>query len=130
MSAWLCSENHIGMLAAYLAHRKDTGNQLHNARLFAKTLAEGNLRSLNVRYGDDPVDDIYIDNAMDRAEHYVFNLPSRPPVFWLKQANCLNYQSCEPEDWRETQAYSLCEQIIAHAIRSIPGYDDEPWGVN
>lgn len=130
MSAWLCSENHIGMLAAYLARHKQSGHELFNAREFAKTFARENLRSLNARYGDDPNDEIYVENCMDRAEHYLFHLPDRKPVFWIKQFNCYEYQSCESDDWMDTLACRLCRESISHAVRELPGYENEPWGVN
>lgn len=130
MSAWLCSENHIGMLAAYLARRGQGGNELINAREIARVFATANLRSLMVRYGDDATCEIFVENCKDRAEYYVFNLPERPPVFWIKQANCLDYQCCEPDDWLEQRAYRYGRQIVENAIRDLPGYDSEPWGVD
>ena len=50
-----------------------------------------------------------------------------PPLHILHMCSCLEYQSCESPDWRETLAYRLILAIKDAAIRALPGYDDAPW---
>ncbi len=45
----------------------------------------------------------------------------------LKMCDCLEYQSCETDDYGETLAFQLLDQIRREAIRALPRYDDGPW---
>ena len=56
------------------------------------------------------------------------------PVEALKCAHCLEYQSCETEDYQDTAAYLLLQRICDAAVklgadRKAPGYDSAPWGL-
>jgi len=52
------------------------------------------------------------------------------PVVVLKAVNCLDYQSCETPDWKQTEAYAFLESLKETAIRRLPGYDGGPgWSI-
>jgi hypothetical protein len=55
--------------------------------------------------------------------------PRLNPVSILKLCDCLEYQSCETEDYNETVAYRLLNVIRRAAIRILPGYDDAKWEI-
>jgi hypothetical protein len=46
----------------------------------------------------------------------------------LKMCDCLEYQSCEMEDWEQSPARRLIETIRWAAIRDLPGYEEADWG--
>lgn len=46
----------------------------------------------------------------------------------LSACACLDYQSCETNDWRQTDAHAILEQIKDRAINALAGYDAAKWG--
>lgn len=132
MSAFLCNAEHIGQLARFYAAR-NPGRE--SAEQVARTLATANLVSVEERYrlpagtvaadfGFDQSDAAYIADCARQSARLDHGLT---PVKVLKMAQCLNYQSCEVDGWRDTEAYGLIEAIKSAAIRALPGYDDAPW---
>ena len=124
MSAFLCNAYHINALAnwATTPRRVDyywngKRHDANDARYIANVLHNQNLRSVNARYGDDNDTEI----AFERFA------PDLTPVQVIKAVNCLDYQSCETDDWPETEAYAICQAIIARAINHLPGYDNAEW---
>ena len=53
----------------------------------------------------------------------------RKCVWVIKGCNCFDYQACETDDYAQSTACQLIEQIRAAAIRALPGYEDAPWGI-
>lgn len=90
----------------------------------AAVLRHQNIRSIQARYGSD-ADDMWGDEPY-RYRRVESDLISHPAV--LKSLACLEYQSCETDDYRETLAWALLEAIRDAAVRDLPGYDDAPWG--
>jgi hypothetical protein len=129
MSAFVCSKNHVSALAHYAATKQvwtGTGSaKPEDFKSIYTILAAENVRSVCHRYQD------------DRAENYLGFVSGRgvkphvvvDPVTIIKLADCLDYQSCETDDWKETTAYRILQGIRSAAIRSLPGYDAAPWGI-
>lgn len=46
----------------------------------------------------------------------------------LKSVACLEYQSCEYDGWKKSEAAAICEALRTAAINSLPGYDKAKWG--
>ncbi|NUR03765.1 MAG: hypothetical protein HOY79_46825 [Streptomyces sp.] len=81
-------------------------------------LWQENRVSVNHLYRDgDPVDAEY---QFQRAWH--------EPVVALKLIDCYEYQSCEHDRWKESQAKRLCDQLRKLAVSKLPGYEEAPWG--
>ena len=135
MSAYICNPEHFGLLAAYYATKENKGSEF--AERAAHILALENIRSVATRYPDDkdgqrPGPCMYDDEiclaARVWAKCYFNRLPAfTSPVAILGMCSCLDYQSCETEDWRSTKAFGLLCQIESCATRQLPGYDDAPW---
>ena len=141
MSAYLCNPEHIGLLAAYLAISRyehwaepDRSDFSHRgARTIAEALAAENIRSVSVRYPGDKSggrpglsmhdSDITELSAM-WAAHYADTRRTVSAVTVLRLLQCLEYQSCEAEDYLTTEAAGYCTQIRDAAIRKLPGYED------
>lgn len=150
MSAFVCGVDHFKALAIFAVSRRGgsvtvdpryvdglpdetkllSGTQLATA--YANILYAENIRSCGERYPDDDVDDlpgeihkpaqIIITGRDDCSAAYRL-----PAISILKMCNCLEYQSCETDDWRKTLAYVLLGDIRAAAIRVLPGYENAPW---
>jgi hypothetical protein len=131
MSAFVVDNAHIDALVTYagdhhvsyyLNHRTviDAGN----ASEIGQKLLDENVRSVNYRYRE-----------TDKAERYEFKRWTRPlqAITVIKAIECLDYQSCETDDWRQTEAFAILQAIKDAAIENLPGYkaayDAAPWGM-
>lgn len=114
------------------------GDRQNIAETVANILHAENIRSVSYRYEEPATyaDGMSTDNLPGLCERpelitvsasEAFNPPVTNPVHILKMCSCLEYQSCETEDYRETVAYKILEAIRATAIRRMPGYEDAPW---
>lgn len=88
----------------------------------AQCLYAENVHSVNVRYREHtPATDyrfrpVRIDSLGPRAVGIV-----------LKSIACLRYQSCESDDYEQSAAYRLLQELEQDVIRSLWS-DDDPWG--
>lgn len=154
MSAYVCSEKHIKALAVFAATRNGSGWRVDPryvqlltsdpvpteiscdyeiATAYAELLYRENIRSVSARYPNDNWEDLPGPNDKpDHMEVSKFDCLRRDirldPVTALKLCDCLEYQSCETDDYAERPAYNLLNMIRRAAIRELPGYDDAPWG--
>lgn len=123
MSAWLCSESHIALLASKAPNP---------VKAFA-LLKKENIRSLSARY---PGRDFLAEWKRD-ARKYKYSAPcvDVSQTFLVKQCDCFDYQACESDDYRKTKAAALVTAIRAAAIaqggrESGAEYDAAPWGID
>lgn len=134
MSAFVCNNDHIKAVALYWA----IGDKYSNGKRFdreeiqeiADTLFNENVRSVVHRYPDCGPDDLPgpIGNTVPIITiEEMLNPAVNDPVWILKMAICLEYQSCETDDWRDTRAFKLLGEIKDIAISNLPGYDAAPW---
>jgi hypothetical protein len=128
MSAFVCSKKHIAAIANYaVAKQVWTGTGSAKPKDFAsiyKTLAEANVRSVCHRYADE--------DAVGYADF--LRAPrcgsvNHSAVEVVKLCDCLDYQSCETDDWRGSDACRLLDNIRSAAIRALPGYDEAKWAI-
>jgi hypothetical protein len=97
--------------------------QMHPTDIGKILLAE-NVRSVAHRYGgrlDSP--------ELSAAVDYYFRpvMQDLLPGWVVKSCACLDYQSCETEEWPSTVAHAIMEAIKSDAIRELT--EDCPWGV-
>lgn len=136
MSAFVCSSNHIAILAKY-CHENDiyVGHQFgegsKQSDLIAKAFAVQNIVSVDYRYPDNEnepwVDNVFIDECMSKAPKADLNQYDAITIF--KLAECLAYQSCEHKNYKDFDAYRMVEQIKTKSITQVKGYDSAPWGI-
>ena len=133
MSAYLVSHATINAIVAYaVAHflperqavTLDHGRILfvRDANAIGNVLWQESNRSVNIRY----------DEATPGP---MFHFDPHGPVvgsagMFCKLLSCLDYQSCESDDWEHTAAYRLIARFRELACESMPGYEDAPWGLN
>lgn len=104
----------------------------HMANLYARILYDENLRSVRFLYGELDIEDLpgLIHKpeviTITQEECYLSTM-HRSSIEILKWANCLEYQSCDCPDYKQTLASRLLDQIRHSAILELPGYEDVPW---
>ena len=149
MSAFICGPDHFKVLAIFATSRRDGSLNVdpryikglkadHQdtvtglATIYADILYQENIRSVRDRYPSDKWDElpgpieipIHIVVAPEDQVKAIYRLP---PVSILKMCDCLEYQSCETEDYRQTIAFDLLDNIRRAAIHCLAGYEDAPW---
>lgn len=103
-------------------------NDYELATVYADILYQENIRSVLARY---PSDDLQsAPGQSEKPEHIEVTAQDIAsgayrvkPIDILSMCNCLEYQSCETDDYRQSLAWRLMESIRASAIRQLPGYD-------
>ena len=129
MSAFICDDMHINAIVTYAVDKQvsiyEEGNGHTyitdaNAEEIGRTLLSENVRSVNHRY-----------NESEDAGDYKFERFETPltAVEAIKACNCLDYQSCETDDWKTTRACAILNAVIAKAHNDLPGYDNAPWEI-
>lgn len=98
----------------------------------ADCLMAENVRSVRARYEDAdrsgmvaPADlEGFLPEEIEAA-------PELTPLEALKACDCLEYQSCETEEYRASAAYWLLDAIRGRAIHSLHGYGSaEGWSLS
>ena len=117
--AYLVGEEQGGAFGTYRKveakwHGEDLGRYL--------TLA--NAQSISARYGREAEGD-----AAPEYSH-VPHQRLLTPVEALKACDCYDYQACEVPRYLDTLAAKIIDAIRGEATRSLPGYDEAPWGID
>ena len=149
MSAYQCSPDHIGQLAALLTHglrgrghepilRYDVDPQwgpthgAADAYSYAfRVLWDENARSVAARYpGDGPATPAPDAPARWHSVDPVAMAIAVPDFYVrvIKAVQCYSYQSCEHDGWATSTASKWMDALTAEAIRSLRGYSAAPWG--
>lgn len=140
MSCFICDDAHITALAAYAVHHRIAdvlrvpavircaNARRADAEVLALALRGENVASFNARYEGRHQDDIgdfeYQTNVATATRNGAFS-----PIQIIKAAQCFEYQACEHKGWTDSYARQVIENIIAHAITQLPGYDAAAWGL-
>jgi len=131
MSAFILSNKHIATLINS-AGPKFTGDFFSyswkgevfhitgNRRKAGQVLMQQNRRSVNVRYGESMRAAKFTEDCDTLAD----------PVVVLKACACYDYQSCETDDYEETEAHAIIQALRKRAITELPGYGEAPWGID
>ena len=85
----------------------------------AQKLVDENYRSVNGRYDEET-----------QAHAFQFQVVRElTPLEIIKLCNCYRYQACETDDWEQTEAYVIMNELRDMAIMALPGYEEAPWGL-
>lgn len=128
MSAFVLGNHHISaMLTAarkYSVHRgasyrwhNETVYFLGNESELGQKLLNENYRSVNTRYGEDeqaPKFNMIVDRQWSAVE-------------LIKLCDCYIYQTCETDNFRETEAWAIVQALREFAIDTLPGMDEAQW---
>lgn len=88
----------------------------------ASSLYRENARSVHARYGGEMP---YADCGTPIPS---FAWLRFDPVQVIKACHCLAYQSCETDDWEETEAAAILRAIESAYVRRLIGYEEAEWG--
>jgi hypothetical protein len=95
----------------YLSNDKD-------CQTIGETLLNENIYSVNYRY-----DSNYTQNfKFERQKNLIIT-----PFVALNAIACLEYQSCETENWEKSEAYHICNQFRKTICSNLIGYNDVSW---
>jgi hypothetical protein len=142
MSAHILSEKHINLLvnaafftghncgkfSIYYEGKTHQFNQNHNelnCEKLGQILVDQNYRSVNERY-----------NETNKSPRFVFKFNPLPMVALknivqiFKACDCYDYQACETDDYYDTKARSIIDEIRDHLISQLPGYDEAEWSID
>lgn len=128
MSAFQVSDRHIDALLTwvietpqYQAPRKVAGMTVYDQPdLIGQILVEANNNSVNSRYNDNTEPHEY------KFRHFKRVLS---PVEVIKACDCLAYQSCEFDGWKESKAAKILHDIREGAINMLDGYKSASWSI-
>lgn len=150
MSAYIVDREHIRYLVSMAMHiciaNGDTFRWYHNGQSFAlnrgdrdhassvgQMLWDENIRSIqscypdtreNMRNAPGPIGETFIyAHSSDWCPSAKFSA-----VQVLKACACYEYQSCEHDGWKDSQACAFIHALKELAIRTLPGWDAAEWG--
>ena len=137
MSAFLVTPEHISEIVKY-AKKKEfryayncfTKEQIDcDPKNIVKLLAQANIDSLIARYGDNPKDYAdFVNKCLDS-----FLTPGKADLGSGDIYNmllCWNYQSCEVDNWYETDAYWLHVYLKDWVAKKMATYANVSWSYN
>lgn len=140
MSVYLIEEQTFGILAKFAIDNDCTkygdlyGSNLDTSEKVLSELVGANLKSLATRYPDtkaDPAldfagveDKIFLRRCIVEATRdWHVN-----PFEILKSCDCLDYQSCEFDEWPQSTSYKILAAIRSSAYKKLDGYENAQWG--
>ena len=92
-------------------------------------LLDENVKSVMARY-----DDCEVTNLPGRTNaewlipfEFVYTLERITAIETLSILACYEYQSCEHDGWKDSEAKCFCDALRKNAINRLPGYDEAPW---
>lgn len=150
MSAYIVEKNHIIYLVSaamcrslnrcggnFTWYHRETSHALgcadyERAAEVANMLWRENMKSVSARYPNEssatlpgPKEDMEVIAELDFTRGHWDRFD---PVQVLQSINCLGYQSCEHEGWKDSEAHTFLESLKSAAIHSLPGMDAAKWG--
>ncbi len=133
MSAFIVDADHIDALVTYaVRHQVSFWNGAEriqitrfNAEEIGRQLLDANVASVSHRYRGDIGDD------GDPAAEYKFRefRQELSAVQILVGCECLDYQSCERDDWELSIAWRILQAIRNQAVRAFPGREGAQWEI-
>lgn len=114
-------------------HQLEHGDREMGTKV-GQMLWDENLKSINARYPDTIGNNenipgkigetyIYAHSKTWGGDQYPFD-----PVQVIMSIRCLRYQSCEHDNWEDSEAHAFLEALLSHAINKLPGMDKAKWG--
>lgn len=111
---------HMKVYGRYAQHRGHETVTDENATEFGRMLWAENFRSVSTRYRDPA-------SNMEAVASYKFRLVLASPGHVAKHLACYEYQSCECDDWEDSNARRFCSGLAAELLKRLPGYAETQW---
>jgi len=135
MSAYIVEKRLIGYIVGcdrYMETKTGFCNRDRTPVEQGQALRDENIRSVLYRYPQTTIQTA--PGASDResvfCEEDIVSIgeDSFDPVQLLKSIACLEYQSCEHDEWEQCQAKKYLDGLRADAVRMLPKWDEAEWG--
>jgi hypothetical protein len=136
MSAFIVNDNHVDVIVSYFVtsimddklwyemNGKYGYMGLEEAEAVANCLMAQNVRSVNSRYNE-VNDKFYTFNHIQWA-HQTYSVGEIANAI-----SCLEYQSCETDDYHTTDAYKIIQSMRKHLLKQVADADgDETWEIS
>ena len=114
----------------YKREQLSYSDDVQNARV-GQMLWDENIKSVSHRYPEDtretlpgPIDCDYVYNTQAQARFFG-NLDM---CQILSACDCYEYQTCEHDEWPESEAKAYIDALRKRAYSALPGYDKAEWG--
>ena len=129
MSAFEVSNKHINHIIngwiqtdepIYIENDTVSVHNFTNIEMVGQILMDGNCESVNYRYGEESEPNRYKFTSIEEK---------LKPIEILKLISCLEYQSCEVDDYDKTFSSKICKQITDRLIMQLPGYEEAEWTI-
>jgi hypothetical protein len=134
MSAFICSKLHIQTVALYYSNVYKLDKHLDCVKI-ANQLYKENIKSVNFRYGEN--------TKLSYWRSFDDSIKKKSYIELYKLVQCLNYQSCEHNEWESSNAYKILNELtkfltskitekykIAESqIYSLPDYINANWSI-
>ena len=117
MSAFIVSKKHIDIIVNALSGVDSPELHMDNT---GQMLWEENFKSVNYRY-----------NENSKCPKYVFKKPEKEytPVEIAKFVHCYMYQSCEHDEWGDSDAKATANKLLTDLWHNMPGYASAKWSI-
>ena len=96
------------------------GHTQENIQAIGQKLVDENYRSINYRYTENVKPHEYVHKEVN----------DRSAIEIIKLCNCYRYQTCETDDWEQTEAHAIFDTLRENAISNLPGYDEATWDLH
>ena len=129
MSAFVVSDKHINTMLSFGSRHIDrislpdgqilSFKDANDLQIMAEIMLKENYRSVNYR------------SRENEGSHQIkFEFEYKyTPIQIVKACQCFDYQCCETDDWKESNAYRINSWLMSSAISELPGYDQAEWGM-
>lgn len=141
MSAFIMPEEELNTIVSYFIHARQTVHgegawlkigerynylNTETAPEVAKILMDENIRSVRYRYGED--------EQMSYDSDYTFQYDptahKRPVGNIIGALDCLEYQSCETDDYHQSNAWDIMNGLRKHLLKVIAEKEETyTWGI-
>lgn len=115
----------------YRREKIEHGGDFARAASAANMLWMENIKSVSHRYPNEsnatlpgPIGEDFVIKAS--AFKICAAQPDLAQLF--KAIDCFCYQSCEHDEWEQSEAFAFCQALRETAWSSLPGYEDAAWG--
>lgn len=137
MSAFLCSDFHLSLMAYKLAESCNLDhfpkyNDAVIPQIIGAYLREENVNSINYRYEDSGgITSFTNDWSFSFDSSAVQIAEGLSDLEFIKMAQCYDYQSSEHPDWYGSEgfwlSYRLQDYCMSAIVGKLPGYDHIYW---
>ena len=109
----------------------EEAQDLSDATTVARILMTENIKSVCHRYDEEEAKYYWQELNVDVSPADKTHFPKLrlTPIQLIKLIHCLNYQSCDHDEWDATLARKILATLEDHLIRTMPGYEEAPWGI-